>query len=380
MPDPSSEVFPTADPVGPVVPTTELPRADVVARVVAPRAEDADRVGVERSTIDALADAGLLGDALTTPHQREVAELLAGADASTWFCWAQHATPLRVLAGRAPGQVEEGAAALRERILPDLRAGRRLAAVAFAHLRRPGVPNPVATRVAGGWRLDGVLDWVTSWDIADDVLVMARGAGADADVIVCAYLPAGRGPQAPGLTVGEPLALLAMSGTHTRPVHLSAVHVPDESVGAVLDADRWAAADARLTADASPAAFGVARGALAELDLLARRRDDETLALAAAVLVDRCRTVREQAYALADADGPVSERLAVRAQSLDLATRATQAVVVARAGAAMRAGTSAERRVREALFLLVQAQTAAGRSASLRLLAGDLPSPVPRPR
>lgn len=299
------DAFPGLDLVGAAAGTT-VPGSGVIADLVAPGAADADANGVPRSTVDALAAAGLLGDQLTGQQLRETAELLAGTDASTWFCWVQHQTPLRTLAGQAPGQVEPGSAALRADLLPDLRSGRRLAAVAFAHLRRPGPVNPVATRVDGGWVLDGTLDWVTSWDIADVVLVMAADAARDR--VVCAYLPAGRGGQTRGLTVGEPLRLLAMAGTHTRPIRLESVRVDDDQVGAVLDLTAWS-----------------------------------------------------------DADVPA--RLAARARSLDLAMRAAQSAVVIRAGAAMRAGCSAERRLREAAFLLVQAQTAATRAASLRLLA-----------
>jgi hypothetical protein len=79
--------------------------------------------------------------------------------------------------------------------------------------------------------------------------------------------------------------------------------------------------------------------------------------------------VRRRAYALADdPKTSVDERLSVRAAALDHVLRATTAVVIARAGAAMRAGHDAERRVREALFLQVQAQTAASRSVSLDTL------------
>jgi len=80
------------------------------------------------------------------------------------------------------------------------------------------------------------------------------------------------------------------------------------------------------------------------------------------------RSLRASAYALADADGDPEVRREVRAASLDLAARAAQAVVVARSGGAMVTGTSAERRVREAMFLQVQAQTADVRAAQLRLI------------
>lgn len=368
--------FPLRDPVGPAdapvaLPNAGMPALDVIADAVAANAASADASGVPRATIDVLAAAGLLGSPLQPASaQRELGELIAGSDASTWFCWVQHQTPLRILEG-AVGTAASGDE-LRAELLPGLRSGALLAAVAFAHVRRPGPANPVATRIPGGWRLDGTLDWVTSWDIADVVMVMAQGAGDDSGALVCCYLPAGRAAEVTsGLTVGEPLHLLAMSGTHTRPVRLDEVVVPDERVGAVLDRAPWLAADAIKTADANPSAFGVTRGAIAELSVLAEQRSDSLMAELADALADECRSVRGAAYAMADdPDAPMAGRLTHRAASLDLLVRATTAVVVARAGASMRAGQPAERRLREAMFLQVQAQTAPTREASLRLMLG----------
>jgi len=369
-----SDRFPELDPVGPAVDGLAVPDMTVLTRIAA-EAEATDTRGVPRETIDALAGAGLLGTALAPAAQRELTELIAGCDATTWFCWAQHQTPLKTLEGAIAGLREPAPGTLVDELVPGLRSGRRLGAVAFAHVRRPGPANPVATRVDGGWRLDGTLDWVTSWDIADVVMVMAQGAPPHDDVLVCAYLPAGRsGVQTPGLAAGAPLDLLAMSGTHTRPVTLDGVVVPDTSIGAVVDRSDWLAADAIRTADANPAAFGVARGALAELQSIADRRADVLIAGTVAALVRECRDVRTRAYALMDEGGARPERLALRARSLDLAVQATTAVVVARAGAAMRRGQATERRAREAMFLLVQAQTADTRAASLALLADRAPS------
>jgi alkylation response protein AidB-like acyl-CoA dehydrogenase len=363
-------LFPTLDPIGPASRAAVVPHVDVIADVVAAHAARTDVEGVRRQSLDALAEAGLLGQALEpVAAQRELAELIAGSDAATWFCWVQHQTPLRTVAGSVAGMRSPAPATLREELLPGLRTGRLVGAVAFAHVRRPGPANPQATRVDGGWRLDGTLDWVTSWDIADVVMVMAQGAGADADALVCGILPAGRsGVEVSGLRVGEPLDLLALSATHTRPLVLSDVHVPDDRVAAVLDRSAWLAADAVRTADANPAAFGLARASVAELHHLADQRSDAALGELSAALVEECRTIRAAAYASSDADGPVRERLHLRAASLDLALRAATAVVLARAGAAMRRGLSAERRVREAMFLQVQAQTRATRNASLALL------------
>lgn len=337
---------------------------------IAERAAQSDAEGIARSQIDALAAVGLLGEPLQPGAcQREVAERIAMADASVWFCWAQHQTPLKTLAGAHSGDHAPLVEEIQGRWLDGLRTGRYLGAVAFAHLRRPGPANPVAERVHGGWAITGKLDWVTSWDIADVMLVMVRASGLYANTIVCCYLAAGRDPAyLSGMHVHEPLHLLAMSGTHTRPITFDGVMVPDTNVAAVIDFDEWQRADALKTIDANPATFGLIRGAVAELDELAVKRQDPQLQHLVQTLAQRTRELRRRAYAAADSDGDSNERVAMRAQALRLAVEATTAVVTARAGAAMYSGCSAERRVREAMFMQVQAQTERTRAASLALL------------
>ncbi len=354
------------DLVGPTAPGALAHVQDLFDRIAAEAAE-VDATGVRRSTIDELAALGLLGTALEPALQRELGERLAMADASTWFCWVQHQSPLRVLAGDAAGLRDPVPSALRDAYLDDLATGRALGATAFAHVRRPGPPDPSARRTPSGWVFDGSLDWVTSWDIADVVMVMAQGEGDDAGALVCTFLPAGRsGTTMPGVEPGEPLRLLAMSATHTRPVRLTGVEVPDEAC-VVIDREAWLRADARTTASATPAAFGVARGAIAELAGVAEQRRDTAMSDLAHDLADRCRRIRAAAYAGADADAPIEECRRLRAESLDMVMAAATSVITARAGAAMQAGCSAERRLREAAFLQVQAQTAATRAAAIEL-------------
>lgn len=377
--------FPGVDPVGPAAPVSDDPRVvsarGLAAGVLAPGAAAADRDGVRRATLDALAADGLLG--LAAPRSaggsdapvavtREVTELLAGADASTWFCWAQHNGPVRALADARVTDVTPGVAELQRWLLPELAAGRVLSGVAFAHVRRPGPPSVVAEPQADGWRLSGALDWVTSWDIADVILVSAQvGEGAEA-LLVRGFLDAV--PQ-PGLEIGEPLDLVAMAGTHTRPLRLDAVGLPTARVVSVEPRDTWLAADADKTVDASPAAFGLTRAVVAELTALAAQRPIPRLDRQAADLATECRTLRARAYARADdaaAAGPghrVPERLDLRAHSLELAQRSAATLVTALAGAGVLGGRPAGRWAREALFLLVQAQTARTREATLRRYA-----------
>lgn len=337
---------------------------------IAERAADADAHGIARAEIDALARVGLLGETLEpVARQREVAERIAMADASVWFCWAQHQTPLKTLAAAHSGDHAPVVEEIQARWLEGLRTGRYLGAVAFAHLRRPGTPNPVAERVHGGWSITGELDWVTSWDIADVMLVMVRASGDYSDKILCFYLAAGRDPAyLSGMHVHEPLKLLAMSGTHTRPITFDHVMVPDTNVAAMIDFEQWQQVDAHKTIDVNSATFGIIRGALQELAEIGVKRGDGQIEEVVRNLAARTRDLRRRAYCAIDSDGPANERVALRAQALQLAVESTTAVITARAGAAMYSGCSAERRVREAMFLQVQAQTAQTRSASLALL------------
>ena len=337
--------------------STPLPHVEaLIDEVLVPGAELVDQHGVQRLALDRLASAGLVGTPLPTPEQRELTELIARADGSTWFCWVQHQTPLTVLRDHAEPQ----AAARYADLLHGLESGESLAGIAFSHLRRPGPPNPRATRVEGGWSITGTLDWVTSWDIADVVLMMVRAESS----LVCFLIKAGEVPSSlQGITVGEPLDLLAMGGTHTRPIHLDGHIAPDAEIVAVLDADAWTRADAAKTANANPAIFGIARGAISELDDLATARADSRVRALASKLAAECIDIRGRAYAAIDQELDVDLRLQLRAEALDLAMRACLAIVTARAGASMMTGSSTERRMREALFMQVQAQTAATRAA-----------------
>jgi alkylation response protein AidB-like acyl-CoA dehydrogenase len=352
--------------------------AEPVLALLGERAEAADAHGVLRSSIDALAQAGLLGRALEpVALQRELAERIAMVDATTWFCWTQHQSPMRTLAEAVATADAPDVGQLQAQWLAGLESGELLGAVAFAHVRRPGEPNPVAVRAPGGWRITGTLDWVTSWDIADVVMVMVRGAGPDAGSFITFYLPAGRsvaaGAELPeGVRIEEPLRLLAMSGTHTRPVVFQDVFIPESLVGSVQPVAEWMRSYARKTAHPNPAAFGLIRGAIAELHDVGSARNDDVILALARELAEETRELRRSAYALMDDPQTDPARLTpLRAHSLDLAVRSATAVVIARSGAAMMLGCSAERRLREAMFLQVQAQTVTSRHASLeRLHAG----------
>lgn len=318
--------------------------------VLRPQADEVELHGVPRTHLAALAGAGLFGVSAPESYggsdqpvavMREIVEVLAGADASTWFVWTQHHTPVRTL-------VRGSNEALRDRWLPRLAAGSALAGVAYTHLRRPGTPAVRAARANGGWQIDGDLAWLTSWGLADVFLV---GAVAGDDV-VWTLLPL---TEMAGVTA-QALDLVVMRGTSTVSVHLDDVLVDDADVVLVEALADWRATDAERTADVSPAVFGVTAECIRRLD------DEHGFAIQLADL-------RKHAYALQDESGPRAERIAVRAQAHALALRASAALVAAGAGRSMLAGNPAQRLAREALFLLVQGQDAEIRAAQISALS-----------
>ena len=341
------------------------PEIESALAVIAASAETSDQLGVPRGHIDLLASVGAQGTLGEVAQQRELIERLAGADASTWFCWTQHQTPLRTMLA---GGNQVASRELSQRWLPGLHSGELLAAIAFAHVRRGGPPNPVAMKVDDGWELTGKLDWITSWDIADVLMLLA--ATEDNSQFVIFYLPIEDFEQQfDSCIIGEPLRILAMSGTHSRPIGLAHTFISSDYVFSIIDASEWLSADSAKTVLPNPAALGVARAAIEQLNEVATIRKQRSGQDAARTLAREFQLLRTSSYsAIDDSETPRSELVKLRVQTLEFAVKCTVAVITASSGGAMVTGNSAERRVREAVFLQVQAQTEETRNAALSRL------------
>lgn len=347
--------------------------AERVAATLAPGAEEVDRAGdVPRARLDALAAAGLCalvgpadfgGAAAPSEVVREVFEAVAGACGNTFFCWAQHHYPVRLLAASANRSA-------RERYLADLCAGRLLGSAAFAYLRRPGPPAVAAEPAPGGWCVRGEAPWVTSWGRAD---LLGVSAGT-ADGRVVSFLLAAR--EGDAVRASAPLGLAAMGATSTVRLAFDGLFVPDDDVAGVVGAKEWRAADRVGTAQPTPAAFGVAATCCRLLAARAASGPPAVAEAAARIDAER-RRARDHAYHLADLPLPPAgdEREAhlqalvdARAWGLDVAARAAAALVAASGGGAMELGSPAQRLWREAAFYSIQAQTEALREATLERL------------
>ena len=310
--------------------------ADTVLFPGALAVDESSLLPVER--LDALAAAGLYGLGVadcTAAEAFTVVELVSSGDLTTSFVWQQHHSAVRAVAA-AGGP-------LARRRLEALATGEQRAGVAFAHLRRPGPPMLRAERIPGGWRLTGSAPWLTGWDRIDVVHMAARTAD---DHVVWALVDATTSDH---LTVTAlELAALAASGTVRADVH--ALEVADDDVTAVVPWRVWERQDHLGLRVNGANALGVAGRCAGLLGDGPWRHE-----------VDDARA----ALHAAPPDAVAEERAACSVLAVHLAT----AVVAEAAGAGMQLDRHPQRLHREAMFCLVQGQTAAIRTATLRLLA-----------
>jgi alkylation response protein AidB-like acyl-CoA dehydrogenase len=376
-------MVPAADPTGkssaqPRRVTRNLVEAarTVAATTLSPRAEETDRADrVPRENLDALADAGLFGLAAPEPDgaappspavAREVHEALAGACGATFFVWAQHHTPVRLLARTAN-------VALRERWLGRLCSGSALGGVMFAYLRWDTVPLR-ARQVPDGYQVSGVAPWATSWGMADVFAVAARLP----DDLVLWFLRDGRAENA--VRPSPPLELAVMQSTSTVRVAFEDLFVPDGDVLLVEPFEAWRHQDRITTSQPSPAALGVAGTSCRLLGERAEATHDARTRDTARALATEVARSRHTAYRLADMPLPtepgdsleihLARMVEARVSNLEIARTASHALVTAVGGGAMARTHPAQRLAREAMFYFVQAQTPPIKEASLRRLKG----------
>ena len=361
-------------------------RARAVADdVLWPAAQRTDRAPlVPVSNLEALRDAGLFGlqgprdvaGGLGATHAeaRAVFEAVAGGCGATAFVWAQHHGAVRRVAG--------GDGPARDVWLPRLCDGSTLAGIGFAYLRRPGTAAVRATPTRSGWRIDGEAPWITGWGLIDVLVLMAR-AGNGSVVTVMIDRPL----EHPALEASEPQALAVMGSTGTVTLAVGGLEVTEREVVGVQTDEAWRRRDRAGSALPAAAPLGIAARAIGQLH---ERAHDRPLAPAASALADELDTRRTAADRVAatvteamaghdDAglETALAEGAAERDRGLDLARRATDALISATGGRAMSLDHPAQRLSREASFYLIQAQTGELRAASLARLAGPLtPDPA----
>jgi acyl-CoA dehydrogenase len=122
-----------------------------------------------------------------------------------------------------------GTAQQKERFLPPVRRGDRLAAFALSEPDAGsdvGAMTTTATRVAGGWRLDGCKTWISNGGIAGHYVVFARSdAAAKGTAGISAFIVEA---DTPGLVIAERIDVIAPHPLAT--LVFEDCRIPDENL------------------------------------------------------------------------------------------------------------------------------------------------------
>jgi alkylation response protein AidB-like acyl-CoA dehydrogenase len=290
---------------------------------------------------------------------------LSEACLTTTFIITQRTGACRRIAGGANE-------ALKERLLPDLVSGKSFATVGISHLTTSGrhlkKPMLAATRVAKGWRLEGMAPWVTGAEAAAHVVVGATVLDAagkpTADEVLLAA------PTHLDNVVAPPaFEMVGLTASRTGPVRFDGALIPDEYViaGPIPEVLKHGVGAATGGPQTSTLALGSAAASLALLRAEAGKRPDLVAPLEA-LAADHAEVLADLHAAASGEPRCSSESLRQRANSLVL--RASQAALTATKGAGYLADAPAGRLCREALFFLVWSCPQPVQHAGLCELAG----------
>jgi alkylation response protein AidB-like acyl-CoA dehydrogenase len=338
---------------------------------IEPQAEQIDMAGiVPRAHLNALAEAGLVG--VTTPKDfgghgcsaafmQSFTRTLTAACGTTWFVLTQHLGSCGQISGSSNPL-------LREKYLAQMAAGHHYVGVGFGHLRRPQ-PMLIATEVDGGWSLTGTAPWVTGWPILSGVIFGATLA-SDTEKHLYVYAEA---TESEHLRSSPPLPLCAMNASETTEIVLDNLFIPETDFVRYSSKSEMARGDRNSIASNVAPPIGCACGSLKALKEVSTKRPLPAI-LAACELLEAeilaCETEGKR-WAGAPKDTPeyLENALAVRAWAIELAVRAAHMSVTAASGTANNRTHPAQRRMREAMFYTLAAQTSEILGATLTRLS-----------
>jgi alkylation response protein AidB-like acyl-CoA dehydrogenase len=266
-------------------------------------------------------------------------EALASASLATALILTQRDSAVGILAASER-------ASMRDELLTKLARNEIFATVGIAQLttsRQTGAPSLIAVREGNHFRLNGLIPWSSGADHSDFIIA---GAVIEQKQILFA-LPT----HFDGVTIKEPLPLVALAASHTGEIRCENVLLDERFVLVGPAENALAGRKKSLPIGQSFLALGHARGAL---DLLAqhesqlarstRDRFSEELRSIRAEVLNFCDPTRPSD----PADGP-----RLRGACNEMALRITHSAVALYKGTGLLATHPAQRLAREALFLLV---------------------------
>ncbi|HEX8323601.1 MAG TPA: acyl-CoA dehydrogenase family protein [Tepidisphaeraceae bacterium] len=292
----------------------------------------------------------LNGDTLQTHY-----ESIASASLATGLAFSQR--------DAAVGFIEAAEnTTLRDDLLPKLARNEVWTTIGISHLTTSTQPGALAATIGpdGGIELNGNIPWSTGAAFADFLVAAARVPGGEPVVFV---LPT----DYPGVTVGDPLPLAALTAAHTSAVHCESVRLGPDLLLTGPAADAMGGRSRSVRVSQAFAALGLATAALRLIDAIDHPSARTTLETLQKQLVELRHSVHEANHHFDPHD--LQTVPMIRSELNSLALRSTHAAVTLHKGAALRVDHPAQRLAREALFLLVWSSPMSVVDRNLELLS-----------
>ncbi len=332
---------------------------------VAPKANEID--SNPQALYQALQGLGKLGllALRTDKHESEATfgdfqELIARYSGALAFVQTQHQSAAGML-------MTSDNSELKQVYLKRMGNGEVLIGVGYSQLRRQGKPLTLALPVAGGYQLDGVVPWITGWNLFQHFIIAATlpdGSAVFGIVPFVQTFQKSRGE----ITFTTPAQLAAMTSSNTVSATLTRWFLPQERV-VFIKPPGWIHENDQNNILRS--IFLATGCAFAGLDIIDAAKESKSLPFISDAFesllqeLSQCRTLIRQAQKKSIG---TTERLQMRAWAIDLATRIAHAAVTVSSGAANYMHHPAQRVYREALVFTVTRQTTAVMEATLQRL------------
>ena len=276
--------------------------------------------------------------------------------------------------------------ALQREYLPQMARGNKLVGVGISHLRRSGKPLVTAKATTEGYSISGIVPWITGGNIFRDFIV---GATLPDGRELYAVLPLQNNRQATGgsIKLSQPMNLIAMSATNTVSAELDNWKVKcDLGSAEALRGQPGGLARRDRVVTIKPAnsihynsrqnilnhgwfPLGCAYSALDIIKETAQRKQLDFVFKAHQSLQQEVDNARQKMLFAINSDcTSYDNKLQLRSQVINLASRCTQAAIITASGAANNLSHAAGRVYREALVFSVAGQTTDVMKASLKLL------------
>jgi kynurenine formamidase/alkylation response protein AidB-like acyl-CoA dehydrogenase len=332
---------------------------------VAPKANEIDsNPQALYQALQGLGNLGLLA-LRTDKHESEATfgdfqELIARYSGALAFVQTQHQSAAGML-------MTSDNSELKQLYLKRMGNGEVLIGVGFSQLRRQGKPLTLAVPVAGGYQLDGVVPWITGWNLFQHFIIAGTLPDGSA---VFGIVPFVQTFQKSGgeITFTTPAQLAAMTSSNTVSATLTRWFLPQERV-VFIKPPGWIHENDKNNILRST--FSATGCAFAGLDIIDAAKESKSLPFINDAFesllqeLTKCRTLIREAQ---QKSRETAELLQMRAWAIDLATRIAHAAVTVSSGAANYMHHPAQRVYREALVFTVTGQTTAVMEATLQRL------------